>query len=148
MKESRPQRSVGRVLCLDGDQDNCDLLTFLLKQFGYQVITTTSNSEALHLAKRGDVDLILLDSRLREATGAELCRKVRIFDPRTPILFCSAAAFPADFEAAFSAGADGYVVKPFEPVDLLEKIDQLIQAHRASSLEAMTAPEQDRCLTS
>jgi CheY-like chemotaxis protein len=140
MREPRPQQSAGRVLCLDHDQDNCDLLTFLLQQFGYEVVTTTSNSEALHLAKGGDVDLITLDSRLREATGAELCQKIRMFDPHVPILFCSGAAFPDDLDAAFSAGANAYVVKPFDPVDLLSKINELIRACRDSSLATMPPP--------
>jgi CheY-like chemotaxis protein len=46
MSDPRPPGSVRRVVCLDDDQDNCELLTFLLEQSGYEVITTTSDGEA------------------------------------------------------------------------------------------------------
>ena len=54
-----------------------------------------------------------------ELSGIELFRQIRIFDKNTPILFCSGAVTDTDKEAAFSAGAQGYIGKPFDPDDLI-----------------------------
>lgn len=53
-----------------------------------------------------------------EVTGIELCRQIRSLDQETPILFCSGAVTEADKLAAFSAGAQGYLAKPFDPDEL------------------------------
>ena len=52
-------------------------------------------------------------------TGLELCRRIRSFDQTMPILFCSGAVTEADKKAALSAGAQGYIGKPFDPEDLI-----------------------------
>ena len=57
-------------------------------------------------------DLYLLDARLPDLEGFELCRRMRAFDPHTPILFFSGAAYEADKKRGIEAGADAYVIKP------------------------------------
>jgi two-component system response regulator ResD len=135
--DGKTSPSRGRVLCVDDDQDTCDLFRVLLGALGYEVIATSNNNEAIGLARQRNLHLIILDSWLAEATGADLCKTIRGFDAQTPILFCSAAAFPADFEAAFAAGANAYLVKPYDSEELLAKIDQLIKGNVAM---ARTAP--------
>ncbi len=71
-----------------------------------------SAAQALSLIKAEPFDLYMLDSRLPEVDGYELCRRMRVFDPHTPILFFSGAAYETDKRKAIEAGADAYVVKP------------------------------------
>ena len=61
-------------------------------------------------------------------SGIDLCKKLREFDTWTPILFYSGAAYERDKQQAFAAGAQGYLVKPAEPNDLIEEVSRIISA--------------------
>lgn len=116
----------GRILCTEDDADTRDLITLTLERAGYEVKCTDNAAETLDLLIKEEFGLCLLDYWLPETSGVDLCRKIREFDPRTPILFYSAAAYAADKERAFSAGAQGYLVKPVLPDELLGAISRLI----------------------
>jgi DNA-binding response OmpR family regulator len=73
----------------------------------------------------------LLDSRLPDLDGFALCRRIRDFDPETPILFFSGAAYEADKKRAIEAGANAYVIKP-DLDGLLESIKQFV-SHEESA---------------
>lgn len=64
-------------------------------------------------------DVLLLDNWMPELNGIELCKQVRTFDQGIPIFFCSGAVTEADKKAALSAGAQGYIGKPFDPDELI-----------------------------
>ena len=68
--------------------------------------------QALSLMQTERFDLYLLDAWLPGLDGFELCRRMRAFDPHTPILFFSGAAYEADKKRGIEAGADAYVIKP------------------------------------
>jgi DNA-binding response OmpR family regulator len=127
---NEPSQPTKCLLCVDDDRDTRELLTILLSSSGYRVITAATVSEGLDLAKQGGFALMILDNWLGAETGIELCKTVRSFDPDTPILFYSAVAYRADADAALSAGANGYMVKPSDPNELLKNIDQLIRRLR------------------
>ncbi len=78
------------ILCIDDDQDMRDRLAALLEMANFKVSLAKSVSEALTLAKQGRFDLILLDSYLSD--GRTLCRQIREFDQRTPILYYTGEA--------------------------------------------------------
>jgi DNA-binding response OmpR family regulator len=63
-------------------------------------------------------------------SGIDLCKKLREFDPSTPILFYSGAAYESDKQQAFAAGAQGYLVKPVDNDELIEQVSRLISAAR------------------
>ena len=82
-------------------------------------------AQALSLIQTERFDLYLLDAWLPGLDGFELCRRMRAFDPHTPILFFSGAAYEADKKRGIEAGADAYVIKP--DVDgLVGSITQLV----------------------
>lgn len=82
-------------------------------------------AQALSSIQAERFDLYLLDSRLPDLDGFELCRRMRDFDPHTPILFFSGAAYEADKKRGIEAGANAYVIKP--DVDgLVGSIRQLV----------------------
>jgi len=80
----------------------------------------------------------MLDSRLPDLDGFELCRRMRDFDPITPILFFSGAADKADKKRAIDAGADAYVIKP-DLAGLLESISQFV-SHAESVAASQVIP--------
>src|SRR5437870_3405966 len=101
-----------RLLLVEDHEDTCDLLILALGQEHYDVATTPSVHGALELTSSQKFDLILLDSRLTDGTGVDLCRSIRETDQLTPILFYSALAYESDKQEALRAGAQSYLVKP------------------------------------
>ncbi|HEV7682200.1 MAG TPA: response regulator [Pyrinomonadaceae bacterium] len=119
-----------RILVTEDDPDTRALLEFLLDGAGHDVTSTSNLEEALNAAKDGPFDLYLLDNWLAASSGIELCEKLREFDGRTPILFCSGAAYEKDKENALRAGAQGYLVKPVDSDVLIAEISRLIAQSR------------------
>jgi len=116
----------GRVLCTEDDGDTRELIVFVLREAGFEVVCTEDPNHALQLAKGQAFDLYLVDSRMPGLTGAELTRKLREFDVKTPVLFYSGAAYDADKEAARLSGAQGYLVKPADMDHLIAEVARLI----------------------
>ena len=102
-----------RILCVDDDEDTCFMLRHLLGQENYEVTTIKAVSEALQLARNESFNLYIFDEWFPREAGLGLCRKVREFDPHTPIIFYSGAAFESDKEEALYAGAQAFVAKPY-----------------------------------
>jgi CheY-like chemotaxis protein len=84
----------------------------------YTLICARNFDEGLFAARRGYFDLYILDNWLPGKPVVELCRAIREFDPHTPILFYSAAAYPKDIQEGLLAGAQAYVIKPIIPYEL------------------------------
>ena len=118
------------ILCVEDHGDTCALLEVVLGFAGYKVQTASSMAEGLRLAGRQRFDLYLLDSKLPDGSGVELCRRLREFDPYTPIAFHSGAAYETDRRAAFEAGAQAYLTKPADIDDLVREIAHLIEKPR------------------
>lgn len=101
-----------RVLCVDDNEDSRAMLIALLRHSLIEAKAVGTAGEALALMQAERFDLYLLDARLPDIDGFELCRRMRIFDPHTPILFFSGAAYEADKVRGIEAGANAYVIKP------------------------------------
>lgn len=111
-----------RILYVEDHEDSRLVVSTILKLHGFNVITANTAADGLRIASSGQFDLFLIDSRLPDFSGLELCSKIRASDPRTPVVFFSALGSAADEQAAFSAGAQAYIVKPAEPVELIQVI--------------------------
>src|SRR4051812_39533801 len=114
-----------RILCVDDDEETCFMLNKLLEQENYEVRTAKSVSEALQIARNGSFNLYILDAWFPVEAGLELCRKIREFDPHTPVIFYSGAAFDSDRREALCAGANAFVAKPYVE-ELVETIHLLL----------------------
>lgn len=117
-----------RILCVEDHEDTCELLRLLLSD--YEVLTVSTLAEALQVAQSEPVDLYVLDSRLPDGTGLELCQRIRASDPHTPILFCSADATTE--QQTLEAGAQAYLTKPCEPEVLRQTVEQLFKEKEKS----------------
>jgi len=116
-----------RVLYIEDHEDTRELVTLLLTQKSYEVVTGDSIESGIALASADKFDLYLLDSWLPDGSGLELCQLIRQFDKTTPILFYSAAAYASDRELALQSGAQAYMIKPSQPSDLCRLVSELIE---------------------
>lgn len=123
-----------RILCAEDDEDTCFMLTHLLEQENYEVKAARTVSDALQLARSESFNLYILDEWFPKEAGLGLCRKIREFDPYTPIIFYSGAAFNSDREEALYAGAQAFVAKPYVE-ELIETVHRLLadQQERSAS---------------
>jgi DNA-binding response OmpR family regulator len=121
-----------RVLYIEDHEDTRELVTLLLTQKSYEVITGATIESGIALATAGKFDLYLLDSWLPDGSGLDLCAKIREFDKTTPILFYSAAAYASDHDTALKCGAQAYLIKPSQPADLCKLVSDLIADSRSS----------------
>lgn len=101
-----------RVLYVDDDEDSRAMLTTLLRLAFIEAKAVGTGAQALSSIQKERFDLYLLDARLPDVDGFELCRRLRDFDADTPILFFSGAAYEADKKKGIEAGANAYVTKP------------------------------------
>ena len=115
-----------RILCVEDDEDTCQLIIYLLGRANYEVVAVGTISDGLRRAQSDRYDLYLLDHLLPDGTGIELCQQLRALAPYTPILFCSAAAYDSDRENALGAGAQAYLTKPLDLDYLEETISRLL----------------------
>jgi DNA-binding response OmpR family regulator len=121
-----------RVLYIEDHEDTRELVTLVLEQRSYVVVTGSTIESGIALAGSQDFDLYLLDSWLPDGSGLDLCRQIRKFDKATPILFYSAAAYEIDKDQAMRSGAQAYLIKPSQPSELCSLVTSLIESHRRS----------------
>src|SRR6185503_17420377 len=119
-----------RVLYVEDHEDTRELVTLVLEQKSYEIVTGSTIQNGVELARSQQFDLYLLDSWLPDGSGLELCRMIREFDKATPILFYSAAAYEIDRVEAIKSGAQAYLIKPSHPSELCNLVTSLIESHR------------------
>src|SRR5678815_5318739 len=119
-----------RVLYIEDHDDTRELVTLVLEQRSFEVVTGSTIQSGIALACSQDFDLYLLDSWLPDGSGLDLCRQIREFDKVTPILFYSAAAYEIDKDLAINSGAQAYLIKPSQPSELCDLVVSLIESHR------------------
>ncbi len=125
------------ILFVEDDEDAQEIMTLILTGYGF--VIARNFTEGLRLAQQRYFDLYILDNWLPDGTGVELCRRIREFDPHTPVLFHSAAAYEYDVQDALSAGAQLYLTKPSSLNELERAVVQLISDARERRFEARMA---------
>jgi two-component system, OmpR family, response regulator MprA len=115
------------LLLVDDDQGIRTGLQRVLSYEGFQVRLAASGAEALERLSERRADLLLLDVRIPDPDGLEVCRRLRDAGDRTPVLMLTAADTVEDRVAGLEAGADDYLVKPFAVEELLARIRALLR---------------------
>jgi DNA-binding response OmpR family regulator len=131
----RPKKK--RILVVKDQDDERNLLMLVLGE--YDVAAVGDYDTGLRLAKRQHFDLYVLDNRIPGGTGIELCRRIRKFDPNSPILFCSGQDQYGNRSEALSAGAQAYFAKPIEVHEVLGTVTKLLSASAQRLPEARHA---------
>jgi DNA-binding response OmpR family regulator len=119
------------ILLVEGHDDSREMVRWYLTQIGYQVRAASTCAASLSQLSVRRFNLYLLGDDCLDGTALALCQQIRALDEDTPILFCSAWAFPADRERGMRAGAQAYLTKPLEWDELEQTIVQLIGEVRA-----------------
>ncbi|MEX2641960.1 MAG: response regulator transcription factor [Acetobacterales bacterium] len=119
------------ILVVDDDPRICRLLSRYLTQEGYQVETAHNGGEMRSLFKSRMVDLVLLDLVLPGDDGLSLARWLR-GESRIPIIFLSGKGETVDKVVGLEVGADDYITKPFEQIELLARIRSVLRRSQAA----------------
>lgn len=121
-----------RVLVVDDEIYIVHILEFTLTMEGYEVLTAADGEEALRRIQDDSPDLVVLDIMMPKMDGYEVLRRLRADEEfrHLPVILLSAKGRPIDRETGLEIGADDYIVKPFSPRRLLEKIHDLLDRVR------------------
>jgi two-component system, OmpR family, KDP operon response regulator KdpE len=115
-----------RILCAETHPDISAVIFMLLEKQGHEVKAAKTLHECLELARKEHFDLYMLDDGYTDGTNVELCRQLRKLSPETPILFFSSKAFPRDRQAAMEAGAEAYLTKPMDILEIAEAVNAIL----------------------
>jgi CheY-like chemotaxis protein len=137
-----------RILVIEDNRPNLDLMTYLLTAFGHTVLTAHDGAEGLDAAGRETPDLIVCDVHLPKLDGYAVATQLKR-DPslhRTPLVAVTALAMVGDRDKVLAAGFDGYIPKPIIPENFVGQVEEFLPPHQRSSLPkrevtaAATAP--------
>lgn len=114
------------VLIVDDDKDIRDLLEIYMKNEGYRVIQVEDGLKAFQILKNEKIDLIILDVMLPDLNGIRICSEIRK-QSDIPILMLSAKGESSDKILGIMTGADDYVSKPFNPLEVVVRVKALLR---------------------
>jgi DNA-binding response OmpR family regulator len=117
------------ILIIDDDAKLNELLKDFLKDFGFEVITATHPAKGLKKLKQALPDLVILDIMLPEMDGFEVCRAIRQTS-NVPVIMLTARGEITDKVVGLELGADDYLAKPFEPRELVARIQSVLRRTR------------------
>lgn len=121
-----------KVLIVDDEPHIVKLVSFTLRNHGFEVVDAQDGSVAVEVARRERPDLIVMDVMMPLVDGHEACRRLKA-DPETasiPVLMLSAKGQSHEVSAGLDSGATEYVCKPFTPSELLGKVTDMIETER------------------
>jgi DNA-binding response OmpR family regulator len=114
------------ILVIDDDKKLNQLLKDFLGDFGFQTLTATHPAEGLTKLRQKSPDLVILDVMLPEMNGFEVCKRIRQTHS-VPVIMLTARGEPMDKIVGLEIGADDYVAKPFEPRELVARIQAVLR---------------------
>ncbi|WP_222429945.1 response regulator transcription factor [Paenibacillus cremeus] len=123
------------ILVVDDDNHIRQLVKVCLREEGYTIQEASNGQEALVQLGSTAADMVILDLMMPYMDGFELCREIRKSYPDMPLLMMSAKGETADKVKGFQLGLDDYVVKPFDPRELVVRVKALLKRYRISSSE-------------
>ncbi len=119
---------MAKILIAEDERDIRDLIEFTLTFAGHEVVKASNGAEAVEMAPEVMPDLIMLDVRMPRMTGYEACRVIK--DTETtkhiPVVFLSAKGQDEEIDTGMEAGAYEYILKPFAPDQLTQRIDEIL----------------------
>jgi DNA-binding response OmpR family regulator len=117
-----------KILIAEDERDIRDLITFTLGFAGFEVVAAANGEEAVTLAQKEIPDLILMDVRMPRMTGYEACALMKKDEKLKdiPVIFLSAKGQDSEIKTGLQAGATDYLLKPFAPDQLTERIQAVL----------------------
>ena len=120
-----------KILVAEDEPDIRELVTFMLRFAGYEVVAAANGEDAVLTAARELPDLVLLDVRMPRMTGYDACRLMRANPDlrNVPVVFLSAKGQEAEIRSGMEAGAEEYLLKPFSPMELTNRVRAILARH-------------------
>ncbi|MCU6798107.1 response regulator transcription factor [Paenibacillus sp. WQ 127069] len=137
----------GKIMIVDDEPNIVEVIRLYLEHAGYEPIIAYRGGEVLQTVRVQQPDLVLLDVMLPDHSGFELCSRIRSESgalAHTPIIFLTAKGESIDKLRAFNLGIDDYIVKPFDPNELIARIKAVLRRTQLQNTTANTGSEQDR----
>lgn len=122
------------VLIVDDDANICELVRLYLEKEGFIIACAYDGEEALSLFKQKNPDLVVLDLMLPKLDGMEVCREIRK-SSAVPIIMLTAKGETFDKVLGLEMGADDYIVKPFEPKELVARVKAVLRRTQSAPKE-------------
>lgn len=118
-----------KILIVDDDPDIRDVLRLTLSEENYEILEASDGEEALRIINTKPLELVLLDYKIPKIDGRQVCRLIKkdLLLRHLPIIMVTAKGDITDKVGGIDAGADDYVVKPFEPKELLARIRMILR---------------------
>jgi CheY-like chemotaxis protein len=119
---------MSRILIIEDNPTNLDLMTYLLNAFGYTTLTAQDGKEGLETARQEIPDLIICDIQLPTMDGREVARRLKS-DPQLhgiPLLAVTALAMVGDRARLLASGFDGYIAKPLSPETFVQEVEKFL----------------------
>ena len=142
MKKDEKKKESPKVLVVDDNQQNLELLMAYLEEVDCQMLSATGGPEALDIVKQESVDLILLDVMMPKISGFEVCRRLKN-DPKTsdiPIIMVTALSELGDIERGIDCGTDDFLSKPVNKWELVTRVRTMLKLkHVTDKLERTLA---------
>ena len=126
-----------KILVVDDEPAQLELLRYNLEKAGFETIQADNGRAAILLAEEHELDLVVLDWMMPEASGIDVCRELRS-NSRTrllPIIMVSARGEEGDRSLGLDSGADDYIAKPFSPRELIARVKAVLRRARPSLLQ-------------
>ena len=116
------------ILVVDDDKEIADSIKIYLEEEGYNVFECYDGEKAIEILKKKDIHLVLLDIMMPKIDGIAVAREIRKTNS-VPIIFISAKSQSIDKIIGLNAGADDYITKPFEPLELIARVKSNIRRY-------------------
>ncbi|MEF3306985.1 response regulator transcription factor [Paenibacillus sp. GYB003] len=129
------------LLLVDDEKEILDLLEIYLKNEGYRLLRASSGVEALDVLRHTEVDLIILDIMMPKMDGIEACMRIRE-EKNMPIIMLSAKSQDMDKIMGLSTGADDYMTKPFNPLELVARVKSQLRRYKRLNVTAPRLEEE------
>lgn len=131
-----------RILVIEDNPANLELMTYLLRTYGYEVLSAVDGEAGLALAQRQKPDLVICDIQLPKKNGYEVARCLKAAgDTRTiPVIAVTAFAMEGDKQRALAAGFDSYIGKPIEPETFVREVQRFAPSVASARPAAVPAP--------
>ncbi|ABU59710.1 response regulator transcription factor [Roseiflexus castenholzii] len=125
------------ILVADDDLASVKLTSFLLEDAGYRVIKAYDAAGVLHAIEQRTPDLVLLDVGMPKVSGFDICRQIRRMSD-VPIIFVTGSGQLQDRVTGLQIGGDDYLVKPFEPAELLARVEAVLRRRNSDMVNPVT----------
>jgi DNA-binding response OmpR family regulator len=119
------------VLIVEDEANIASFVAMYLQRAGYRALVATTGQEGLQLLDQSKPQLVVLDLMLPDIDGVEVCRQIRSRSSRVPVLMLTARDDPADKVTGLEIGADDYLTKPFNPRELVARVQAILRRAEA-----------------